>query len=430
MRVWIIPMIYVTAAFAFGQVLPRFEVAYFDQDLILGISVSSAQGCLSAAASGMMALTAVVFALAFIMVQFSAVAYSPRLVRMFIGDKTLYHSIGLFSFTFIFAFFALAWVDRNASGKVPGYSTLIVGILLMVSMFLFVRMIQRVVDLQIAPVLRLIGDKGREVIEDCYRPLEERKQGAAPGLRSVEESQLSAVCRTVTYTGYLRIVARLEIDALVREARANDAVVAMTCGVGDSLVDLNTVMRVYGGTSGFSEKNAMRAVHLGPERTIEQDPKYPIRILVDIAIRALSPAVNDPTTAVQAIDQIEDLLRRLIRKDLDSVHIRDSQGDVRLVLLLPSWDDYLALAFDEIRQFGANSIQVLRRLRSALSELADISPTAARADKARRYLKELDLGVEHSQFDSEDKEKAMQEDRQGLGLSRPKGPNSTQAAPI
>jgi uncharacterized membrane protein len=430
MRVWIIPMIYVTAAFAFGQVLPRFEVAYFDQDLILGISVSSAQGCLSAAASGMMALTAVVFALAFIMVQFSAVAYSPRLVRMFIGDKTLYHSIGLFSFTFIFAFFALAWVDRNASGKVPGYSTLIVGILLMVSMFLFVRMIQRVVDLQIAPVLRLIGDKGREVIEECYRPLGERKQGAAPGLRSVEESQLSALCRTVTYTGYPRIVARLEIDALVREARASDAVVAMACGVGDSLVDLSTVMRVYGGTSGFSEENAMRAVHLGPERTIEQDPKYPIRILVDIAIRALSPAVNDPTTAVQAIDQIEDLLRRLIRKDLDSVHIRDSQGDVRLVLLLPSWDDYLALAFDEIRQFGVNSIQVLRRLRSALSGLADISPTAARADKARRYLKELDLGVEHSQFDSEDKEKAMQEDRQGLGLSRPKGPNSTQAAAI
>jgi hypothetical protein len=76
MRVWIIPMIYVAAAFASSQVLPRFELAYVAQN-VLGISVSSAQGCLAAAASGMMALTAVVFALAFIMVQFSAVAYSP-----------------------------------------------------------------------------------------------------------------------------------------------------------------------------------------------------------------------------------------------------------------------------------------------------------------------------------------------------------------
>jgi hypothetical protein len=90
----------------------------------------------------------------------------------------------------------------------------------------------------------------------------------------------------------------------------------------------------------------------------------------------------------------------------------------------------LALAFDEIRQFGANSIQVVRRLRSALSELADISSTTGRADVTRRYLKQLDIGVDHSQFDFEDKQKAMQEDRQGLGLSRPQGPNGAQAAAI
>jgi uncharacterized membrane protein len=202
----------------------------------------------------------------------------------------------------------------------------------------------------------------------------------------------------------------------------------MACGVGDTLTDGHVIMRVDDATSGFSEENAVRAVHLGVERTVEQDPKYPIRMLVDIAIKALSPAVNDPTTAVQAIDQIEDLLRRLIRKDLDLAHIRDSQGDLRLILLLPSWEDYLALAFDEIRQFGANSIQVVRRLRSALAELADISPTAARAEITRRYLEQLDLGVDHSSFDPEDKQKAMQEDRQGLGLSRPQRTRSTQAA--
>ena len=415
MRVWIIPMIYVSVAVVLGQALPRFELAYLPQHL-LGISSSAAQGCLSAAISGMMSLTGVVFALAFIMVQFSAIAYSPRLVRRFISDQTLYHSIGVFSFTFIFAFFALAWIDRNGSGDVPRYSTIVVGVLLVISMFLFVRMIQRVVDLQIAPVLHSIGEKGREVIDGCFRPL-----GPEQAEPERKEAQLGTLCHTVTYTGQPRAVTRFEIDGLVREARTSGGVIVMECGVGDTLVEGSIVMRVHGATSSFSDQSAMRAVQLRTERTFEQDPKYSIRILVDIAIRALSPAINDPTTAVQAIDQIEDLLRRLIRKDLGPAHIRDSRGDLRVILLLPSWEDYLALAFDEIRQFGANSIQVIRRLRCALSGLVDISPNAARADVTRRYFKQFDLAIEQSPFDRDDKRKAMQEDRQGLGLSRPQG---------
>ena len=100
------------------------------------------------------------------------------------------------------------------------------------------------------------------------------------------------------------------------------------------------------------EQALLRAVQVGRERTFEQDPKYPMRLLVDIAIKALSPAINDPTTAVQAIDQIEDLLRRL-GGELDAGGVADAQGVLRLVFPTPTWEDYLALAFDEIRQYGA-----------------------------------------------------------------------------
>ncbi|WP_426531510.1 DUF2254 domain-containing protein [Bradyrhizobium sp. McL0615] len=415
MRVWVIPMVYVFAAFIFGQVVPRLELFYLAQPV--GISVSSAQACLSAAASGMMALTGVVFAVAFIMVQFSAVAYSPRLVHWFVRNSAFYHSIGLYSFTFIFAFFTLAWIDRNGSGKVPGYSTLAVGVLLMVSMFLFVRLVQRLVDLQITSVLNTIGSRGREVISASFRPLD-LKQSDETKLGHVEALQLGPVSKTVTYSGPPRAITWLDIDALVREARLSGGIIAMACGIGDTLIDGSIVLRVHGCTSSFSETNALQAIHRDFERTFEQDPMYPIRILVDIAIKALSPAVNDPTTAVQAIDQIEDLLRRLIRKELDASHLRDLDDALRVIIKLPSWEDYMALAFDEIRQFGATSIQVLRRLRAALAGLADESPILTRAEAARRYLKQLDLSVDRSQFDAEDKYKAMQEDRQGLGSSR------------
>ena len=162
----------------------------------------------------------------------------------------------------------------------------------------------------------------------------------------------------------------------------------------------------------------MRAIHFRFERTSEQDPKYPIRLLVDVAIKALSPAINDPTTAVQAIDQIEDLLRRLGGHDLDVGHAFDVDGALRLIFPMPTWEDYLVLAFDEIRHYGADLVQVVRRLRSALVGLADSVTDDTRIDAVQRYLKQLDLTVDRSILTADDQETANQEDRQGLGLSR------------
>ena len=157
---------------------------------------------------------------------------------------------------------------------------------------------------------------------------------------------------------------------------------------------------------------------MAPERTFEQDPKYPLRLLVDIAINALSPAINDPTTAVQVLDQIEDLLRCLGRRVLDTGCVADEKGVLRLVFPTPTWEDYLTLAFDEIRQYGASSVQVMRRMRSALVDLADSVTEAERKAVVQRYLDHLNLTVEQSLLDVEDRVMALQEDRQGLGLSR------------
>jgi uncharacterized membrane protein len=195
----------------------------------------------------------------------------------------------------------------------------------------------------------------------------------------------------------------------------------MACAVGDTIMEDTTVLRLHklgGMKCQLPEKELMRGVRLGRGRTFEQDPKFPIRLLVDIAIKALSSAINDPTTAVQAIDQIEDLMRRLGRQHLDAGCVRDANGVLRLVFPMPTWEDYLALAFDEIRQFGATSVQVLRRLRSALVGMADSITIPERTEAIERYIKHLDLAIKNSPLDSEDQVTARQEDRQGLGLSR------------
>jgi uncharacterized membrane protein len=156
---------------------------------------------------------------------------------------------------------------------------------------------------------------------------------------------------------------------------------------------------------------------MGGDRTFEQDPKYAFRLLVDIAIKALSPAINDPTTAVQALDQIEDLLRRLGRRQLEIGATRDSSGKLRFVISYPVWEDFLDLAFEEIRFYGANSVQVMRRMKALVSDLISALPQE-RHKPLLQYQQRLSRSIGRSFANAEDQQEASIEDRQGLGRPR------------
>src|SRR6516164_6750021 len=163
MPLWLIPMLYTVASVTAGLILPRLEHAYF-ADYAENISVGSALAFFSSVSSGMMALTGIVFAIAFVLVQFNALAYSPRLVAMFAGSPKLFHTLGIFFATFFYSLAAIAWTDRGGSGRVPLFSTLLVAILLIVSMVAFARLVQSLNDLQIHNVLQVIGARGRYII--------------------------------------------------------------------------------------------------------------------------------------------------------------------------------------------------------------------------------------------------------------------------
>ena len=128
------------------------------------------------------------------------------------------------------------------------------------------------------------------------------------------------------------------------------------------------------------------------------------------------------------IDQLEDLLHRLGRRSLEDVHARDSQGIIRLFYPTPNWEDFLRLSFDEIRQYGAGSVQVMRRLRSALVGVAESLTDESRIAAVERYVHQLDLVILRSPLDPEDRAVASQQDRQGLGVSRRPGP-ATEVVP-
>lgn len=416
MPVWIIPLVYTLLSLFGATALPRLERA-FALSFDVGISVAAAQIVLSSIASGMMALTGIVFSIAFVMVQFSAVTYSPRFANRFARDPVLFHALGMFFATFTFALVAIAWTDRDRSAQVPGMSAFVSVFLLFASLIAFGLLMRRLGDLQISSTLRYIGDQGRAVIRQTFAA-SLRQHGTAQGARAVADASPVPVTQVVRYSGSPRYVQRYDIQALVRIASGAGARIKMDAAVGDMVMDGSVMMRVLGGAGKLPQDALLRTVKLGADRTFEQDPKYPIRLLVDIAIKALSPAINDPTTAVQALDQIEDLLRRLARQELGDGRIADAAGVVRLVFPTPGWDDYLALAFDEIRVFGTGSVQVMRRMRSALRGLAELVADSERAAGVQRYIQHVDAVIERSALDEEDRAAARQEDPQGLGLTR------------
>ena len=153
---------------------------------------------------------------------------------------------------------------------------------------------------------------------------------------------------------------------------------------------------------------------VGQERTLEQDPTLVFRILVDIASKGLSPAINDPTTAVLAIDQIHHLLRNVGPGDLDDERVRDATGRLRLVYRTPDWEDFVQLAVTEIRHFGGESIQIARRLRAMLEDLIQTLPDERRP-LLRQELSLLHRSAERFFPEPEDRVLAEVSDFQGVG---------------
>ena len=423
MEKYLIPMVYVTVALIAGFTLPRFELAYFPSYLN-DVSVNSALATLGAIASGTMALTAIIFSIAYVTVQFSAIAYSPRLALWFANDPRMFHALGIFMATFVYTLWMMAWIDRRGSGAVPLMSSTLVGVLLIASAYVFTLLIRGLSELQITNTLHSIGTKGRAVIAEMYPRLDRPEPRHDNAIEIGDHARTAPATQTVRYFGEPRTVAELDTSSLVRIAEHAGAVIEVLCAVGDTLSDDTPLINVRGATFPLPERPLLASIALKRQRTFEQDPKYAIRLLVDIAIKALSPAINDPTTGVQAIDQIEDLLRRLGRHELDAGYARDVNGIVRVIFPVPTWEDYLRLSFDEIRQYGASSVQVMRRLRSALAGVAQAVTSETRSATVQAYLKQLDLGISRSLLDPEDRIIASQEDRQGLGLSRKQAASS------
>jgi len=204
------------------------------------------------------------------------------------------------------------------------------------------------------------------------------------------------------------------VSRLTAAAERSKGVIEFVPQVGDFIATDEPLFNLYGSAASLDEQTLRSTVAFGPERTLEQDPTFAHRIIVDIALKALSPAINDPTTAVIAIDQLHRLLRKAGKQNLRTDEILGKSGQLLVIFRTPNWEDFVHLAFTEIRSCGAQNIQIARRLRAMIENLIQTLPKHRHAI-LQRELQLLDQCVEKSFLLPEDLALARIADSQGLG---------------
>jgi uncharacterized membrane protein len=372
---------------------------------------SDAQTILSTVAAAMASMTSLVLTVTLVAVQLAMGQFSPRIVGALLTDRFSQVAIGLFATTFLVALMTLREIRGSDSGTVPGLSVLLAYLLVATSVVMLILFVHHAGQgLRVAGLIDLVGDRTRLLIaREAELPV------------AVDSDADPDVVITRAPGNLIRV----DRPALVAAARRADCLLELVPVMGDFVVGGAALFRVHPGPRSavtgdgrpaerLDPGQVARLVLLGPERVHTEDVPYGLRKLVDIAERSIAQPFNDPSTAVQALHRLHDLLRQLAVSPLPPGEHRDEDGVVRLVERTLDWDGYVRLAFDELRLACAGTPQVTRRLCAALEDLKAVAPPDRQAPLDRQ-LRLLTNAVRRAYDDEEDVVAALTPDTEGIG---------------
>ncbi|MGW4205294.1 DUF2254 domain-containing protein [Streptomyces sp. NPDC004726] len=382
----------------------RAEEAYEEISDLVSIT-EDAKTIVTTISSAMMTFIGVVFSISLVAVQMASGQLTPRVVRIFVRSRISKLTLTVFLATFLFSLLVLtsyeSVTDPRRVTSVPVLQSLLTMAMVGLSLLLFIAFVSSTLRLmQVGPVVdRIAREAGRMLT---------RQPGGGAG--AVE---LPGEVARLAYRGRAGVLRDVHVARLVRTARRNGVVLRLIPRIGDFVVPGTPMLAVHG--EGASLVRVPRyAVSVGTDRTFHQDLGLGLRQLSDIAMRALSAAVNDPTTAVQCLDRIVLLLSAVARRPLGTVYHRDRDGTVRLVQPVPMWTDLVDLGLAEIRGAAAGAPQVTRRLMAAIDDLLLLAPEDRR-EPLLRHRTLLMREVVRAQPDAAEREFALRPDRQGIG---------------
>lgn len=413
LRLWLISQLWVAVltlnmlALLFSFALPKLDELVGAQSPLL---TSTVQSIFTALAGSMITFTGIVFSAMFIAAQIQTTSYSPRLANQLRSDPIIMGTLVLSTATAAYSLGALASVDQRAVDSAAPLFTVFFGLLLAIATLAwFAALVQRAFEkIQIGGILRALSRQAWQAIDDVHPSVKAGQAMPTPTLpqdASISEIELD---------GSPGVIAAIDRGALIKLADSTGGFIEVLPQVGEYVSSRLGAVRIYDGQREPTRKEVQQVFVLARQRTPKQDPAFVLRILVDIAIRALSPAINDPTTSVQTIDRIESLLIHLYERHPGPTYVVDSSGTPRALIHAPTWIEYFELGTTEIRMYGEHAVQVHRRMRAMLHHLSEIvdPETRVRVELELELLEKESLGA----FDNlHDEALAREADRLGIG---------------
>jgi uncharacterized membrane protein len=404
---WIVPLVAVPLQQVAWALAHALDTRFAWKGLALG--VTGAQAMFNAVITLTLSFIVFTFGSLLIAIQVASGQYTPRIIATtLLRDNVIRYTVGLFVFTFLFAIKAL---DRTEA-TVHQLVAFVVGLLGLICIVAFLFLIDYAARmLRPVSLVGRVGEYGLKAIKSVYPEQSTEVQSIAASQQSPGPAE-----RTILHRGKSAIVVAVNVETVFVEAEKAKSVIEFVPEVGDFVGSGEPLFLLHGGVDAIDERKLRASVVFGSERTMDQDPLFAFRILVDIAIKALSAAINDPTTAVLAIDQLHRLLRSAGARNLRTDQILDRAGKLRVIFRAPNWEDFVHLAFTEIRFYGAENMQIARRLRAMVVNLTDTLPAQRHAVLCKE-LELLDRAIEMLYVLPEDLKLARIPDSQGLGGS-------------
>ena len=383
---WFLPSLMLCASVIAGIELVELQLT-LDADLasrwprLFGAGAEGARGMLSAIATSMITVAGVVFSITVVALSMAASQYSPRVLRNFMSDRATQWVLGAFVSIFAYCLVVLPTIRNPDEGDfVPSLAVLGGLALAFVGVFLLIYFVHHVATtIQVSSILERISGETQGAIERLFpetfgTPAREDGNGGHRATRASPSTWTALMARS---TGYLLSV---EGERLMELAREHSLVIEVVPHVGDFVIKDLPMLRVGGaGRCSPEDEEALAGCFIiGRQRTVHQDAPFGLQQIVDVAMKALSPGVNDPTTAVSCIDHLGALMALMATREVPEPY-RADDGVVRVIAHGPDFQSMLSLSFDAATEHAADHAEVYERLAVVIGHIAE-----ATADPARR----------------------------------------------
>lgn len=358
---------------------------------LFGAGSEGARQMLSMLAGSMMSVMGVTFSVILVALSLASSQYTSRILRNFMRSRVTQVTLGIFAGIFAYCLIVLRTIRGGDAEFVPSLAVSFAFFLALGGVGALIFFIHHIASsIQASSIIASIADETITAIDRIFP--EKKGHGPDEDEDEVQDQALQSLDERTWYTvpaegsGYIQIVGN---DALISLARDWKTIVRMERGVGAFVVQ-NTALASLALT--YPPDREMiaalnKAYSINCHRTVEQDPAFGIRQIVDIALKALSPGVNDTSTAVICIDYLTVILARLVSRQFPLSHCYDD-GALRVINHVPTFEDLLDEAFDQIRRSAEGNVSIMARMLGAIDTLASLtnSPSHRRALKAQLQL--------------------------------------------